>query len=196
MSLADVYDVEGSIAGIDDLLSREIFLTHEMGATIFSERLSARINRGTTGAIAQNIDWNIEFTNLAFGGSVGRVVGLTIFTDVVARLAIANLNLVDPIDGREIPLFVWDSNEASVIIRLSDEGAAAANVDMLIPINAGAIPPVIILGADQPGRMDSIFFRGSTNGFGAGTVTITALIHVLDPRLAGLSSRGIPVPSW
>jgi len=105
--------------------------------------------------------------------------------------------LVDARDGREIPIFVWDSNEGSVVTRLSDAGGAAANVDVLVPVSGGEIPPVIILGTDQARPVGTnVFFRGLSNGFGAGTVEVIALLHVLTARVEGLSSRGLPVPSW
>jgi len=196
-SLADAYDVEGSIAGIDQLLSREVTLVHDMGGVLFSERLSGRINRGVSGALSQDDDFDVVFSNLVESSGIGRVIGLTVFADVVARVGNVSLNLIDPIDGRETPLFAWDSNEGSVTTRLSDNGGAAANVDVLVPADLGGTrPPITILGSDQPRPMDSIAFRGLANSFGAGTVNLTALILVVDPRVEGLSSRGLPIPGW
>jgi len=54
VSLADAYDIEGSIAGVDELVTRDVSLTHDMAATIFSERVSTAIRRSATAALAQN----------------------------------------------------------------------------------------------------------------------------------------------
>lgn len=196
-SLADIYDVRGSIAGIDNLETRDLPIVHEMGATVFSERLSGRVQRGSSTAVLQNITWDIQFTDIVESGAIGRLAGVTVFADTGARVSNASLLLVDDRDDREIPIFVWDSNEGIVVTRLSDAGGAAANVDVLAPANGGEIPPVIILGSDQARPLGTnIFFRGLSTGFGAGTVEVIALLHILTARVQGLSSRGLPVPSW
>ena len=134
-SLADVYDVRGSIAGIDQLETNDLPIVHEMGATVFSERLVGRLNRGTSGAIAQNTTFDIDFASLVENEALARVVGISVWTDAAARLVNVAWLLVDDRDGREIPVWAWDSvNGISVITRLSNQGAAAANVDLLIPI--------------------------------------------------------------
>jgi len=199
-SLADMYDVRGSIAGIDELFTQELPIVHEMGATVFSERLSSRITRVTTGAILQNADWSVEIIGMVSGGVLGRLVGVSVFTTAVARVLNASLSLQDSLGNeREIPIFAWDaagSGAGSIVVQLRDEGAAIADFDVLIPSPTGAVLPVVLTGALQPRPLDTIVFRGLTAGFGAGTVATVCLAHMLFPFQSGLSSRGLPVPSW
>lgn len=193
-SLADVYDVEGSIAGIDHLLSGEVSLVHEMSGTIFSERLSMSIARANAGAVAQSTTWDITLADL--GAQAWRILGVMVLASVTARTAHAQVSVRDSRDGREMPIFVWDTaTDADSVIRIVENGGAAANQLALIP-NPLQIPSMG-LGRGQPQARDNeIVFRGSTTAFGAGTVTLIALIHTLRSQVGGLSSRGLPIPSW
>ena len=46
--------------------------------------------------------------------------------------------------------------------------------------------------------INDIAFRGVTSAFGAGTVVLTALIHIAFTHLGGNvpSNFGLPVPGW
>ena len=195
MSLADAYNVQGSVAGIDELISREVHLQHEMGGTIFSERLSGRIVRATTGATIQNTAFDTELTGLPDG--IYRVIGLTVLADVTGRLAFCQVSLRDTTNGNdnEIPIFVWDTdNDVTSDVRIDDNGVLGNQV-ALVP---AALPfvPVLCIGPDQPQQVGSqIFMRGLTTGFGAGDVTVVALAY-LAFQSGGVSSIGLPVPSW
>ena len=194
VSLADIYNVVGSIAGIEELISREVHPFHEMGTTIFSERVSADIIRATSGDILQNTDFDVVLDEL--GEVPSRLLGVCVLTDAVARLNYAQISVRDPTTEREIPLFVWDNNESSMVARIQENGAALTNWDYLAsPLNGPAVPSMLF-STRQPLDVNEIAFRGRSAGFGAGTVEVVALLYQAGPQLAGLSSRGLPLPSW
>lgn len=194
-SLADTYNVEGSIAGIDQLETRELPIVHEMGGTIFAERLSGGMDRRTTGAIAQNTDWDIILTGL--GRFPSRILGIFVFSDDASRLSHATVSVRDPLDEREVPIFAWDTGEAVVTVRIQDDGAAVANeVALNNVLNVAAATPSLLIGTDQPAPIDQMAFRGRTSGFGAGTVVVTMLMYKAFSEIGGISSRGLPLPSW
>jgi len=194
-SLADTYDVEGSIAGIDQLETRELPIVHEMGATVFSERLSGAIRRATSGAILQNTNFDIILTDLP--ATPSRVLGVTVVTDVAGRVSTAAILIRDAGAGREMPIFVWDSGEQFMVCRMVENNAAVGTLELLVTsLNLPGFPPSMIIGTDQPQEVDQIAFRGRSTGFGAGTVTITALIYLAFSEVGGISSRGLPIPGW
>lgn len=193
-SLADVYDVVGSVAGIDQLETRELPIVHEMGATVFSERLGGNFRRSSSGAIAQSTAWDNVLTGL--GATAVRVMGVLVITDNVSRVSVVTVSLRDPLDEREIPIFTWDSNEGNIGVRIEDNGAGAANtVALQNALNIGTLPSMLF-GRDQRQPISEIAFRGSTLAFGAGDVTTVALIYLAFAQIGGLSSRGLPIPSW
>jgi len=191
-SLADTYDVVGSIAGIEQLESREVSLLHEMGATIFSERLSAFLRRANTGVIAQNITWDIVLTDLPAFPS--RILGVTVFADNGGRVENAQVSIRDAGSGREIPIFAWEAGNTRATIRLEDNAGGVGLVSIL-QNNYGTLPAMLV-GTPAPQTVRDIAFRGDSTGFGAGDVTVTALIYIAFSQVGGISSRGLPVPSW
>jgi len=196
-SLADLYDVEGSVAGIDSLETRELPIVHEMASTVFSERCSGAIRIAQTAALAQNAAADVVLTDLPSG--VWRILNVVVFADVNARTSSAQVSLREPIVGREIPIFAWDStNDVQTNIRIVEDGAAAANV--FVHVSNFMNVPTMGIGAGQPQRVGEIAFRVLTSAFGAGTVTMTALIYLALSAIGGVpgntTSRGLPVPSW
>lgn len=191
-SLADVYDVEGSIAGIEELLSKDVNLVHEMGSTIFSERLSARMIALSSGALAQSLEWDINFS---FAEHT-RILAVQVVTATVARVNQASVALLSgaAVDDMEVPIWAWDANEGSVVARVLIGGAVATQAVLISPI----VPqvPSMLTGNDAPRPASTVSFRGGTTAFGAGTVITQALIYGLFPQVAGLSSRGLPIPGW
>ena len=194
-SLADVYDVEGSIAGIERLETHDLPIVHEMGATVFSERFSGAIRRISSGAIAQNSSWNVVATDLPT--TPARIFGVVVITaDDVSDLSDVAVLVRDSGDAREIPVFAWDSNEAAVRIPMEDDGGGITNQTGLANALNVATVPSMLIGSDQPQEVNQIAFRGRTIAFGAGTITTVALIYIGFSQIGGISSRGLPIPGW
>jgi len=198
-SLADTYDVQGSVAGIEQLETRELPIVHEMGATVFSERYSTFIRSANTGAIAQSTAFNVVLNDLP--GGAFRVFAIQVFIDTTARIDIASVAARDRGNDREIPIWIWDSTpDGEVRVRFVNDGAGAANVQFLQPSPANIIIPHMMAGAGQPQFVGDLAFRGTSNAFGAGTVTATVLIHLGFSAIGGVpgntTSRGLPIPSW
>lgn len=197
-SLADVYDVKGSIAGIDQLETRELPIVHEMGNTVFSERLGAEIVRLPTGDILQNA--NFDVTLASPPPNIFRVLGVVVLLDTTTRINIAQVSLRSTV-GREVPFFVWDiADDIETSIRIVENNAAATNT-IALRSRFGPQGGVPTLGvSDGQPRMvgEEIVFRGRAAGFGAGTVECIALVHLASPEVTqgSLSSRGLPVPGW
>jgi len=197
-SLADVYDVEGSIAGVDELITRDVTTFHEMGGTIFSERISGNIRRLSTGALAQNATFDLTITDLP--ASVSRILNMAIVMqigDLGSRVGRATVAIRSAVQGREVPVYVWDNALDSVAsIRIVDDGGAAGNTELLRPATMGLMSPGLLQGTGQPQVVSDIAFRGTINGFGAGTVELILLFQLAFSQIEGVSSRGLPVPSW
>ena len=197
-SLADIYDVAGSVAGIDQLETHELPIVHEMGATVFSERLATQITRVTSAATAQNTDINLVITTLPVVHS--RLLGLQIVSDDATRILRVVVLARNPTDGggQEIPIWTFDPAAGGEAIVMDDQGTLAA-LFVLIP-NIATTVPTLIGGSGQldAGQVDEVAIRARTTGFGAGTVFLRALLHVAFPRPRGVAdaSRGLPVPSW
>lgn len=192
-SLADTYDVQGSIAGIETLESREVSLVHEMGGTLFSERVSGFIRRQVTGDIVQSTTF--DFVNADLPNVPYRVLGVSVLASAANKTTQAAVSLRDPISGREIPIFVWDvANDKTSLVRIVENGAASGNFLALIP-NQTLVPNMGI-GSGQPQQVNELAFRGKSSAFGAGTVELTMLVYVAFSQIGGLSSRGLPLPGW
>ena len=192
ISLADIYDVEGSIAGIERLEAEDLHLVHEVGTTVFSERFGGEIVRLDSTAVLQNVAFDI--TTLLVGSNFTRVFGVQVFADVTSRLDNVAVSIRDVPALNEIPIFIWDSNDTERTVRIVDDGAAAADVFMLM---GAAQVPSMTFGNDQPTVTNGIVMRGESSGFGAGDVTCVALVYLgFASGAGGLSSFGLPVPSW
>jgi len=193
-SLADIYDVEGSVAGIEQLETRDLPIVHEMGATIVSERFTTRVFRIPTGAIAQDITFRVELSTLP--ATPTRLLGIQVITNTVARLTRVTVLGTDPTVEQDIPIWVWNAT-ASEVVALVDAGALAS-FDVLEQHPTMAIAPTFVGGNGQQDNMVSnVTLAGLTSGFGAGTVTITALLYLAFPRGdINISGRGLPIPSW
>jgi len=195
-SLADTYDVEGSIAGIERLESEDVTLVHEMGGTIFSERFSTFIRRAVSGDISQGISFNTILTDLPAG--VFKILGVFVTVDETTRMTSCVVSVRSAVSGREIPIWQWDvAHDDETAVRFSLDGAAAGTVIMLRPIVplAGGFP-VIVASAGQPQRNEEVAFRGIASAFGAGTVEASLELLVGFSQVGGISSRGLPIPGW
>lgn len=196
ISLADTYEVQGSEAGVEELLSKDVQLVHEMGGTIFAERMGAQVRRSTSGAIAQSTTFDVVTTN--FTRTMTRILGVACLSDNPGRVQNAMVAIRDGTAAaeREIPIFAWDANEASLDIRVQENGAAVTSLSFLQNALDIATLPSLMMGTDQRNFVDQIAFRGQTTAFGAGTVTITMLLYIAFTHLGGISSFGLPVPGW
>jgi len=200
VSLADVYDIEGSIVGVEELDARDVKTVHEMGATILSERLGAQIHLLQTSALAQNLTWDIELPPFR---DITRLLNVAVVHNTVTGRVLhtnVSLNNAFPGDESEIPLFNWTfgvGNDVTKTCRIKLSGLSVMDLLRLSP-GEGFTPPTLIVGTQQPQAVPTITWRGKTGGFGAGTVTVTALILVAAPSSvgSGLKNKGLPVPSW
>ena len=193
-SLADLYEVEGSIAGIEELETRELPIVHELGHTVFSERLGGIVRRANSGSIAQNVSFDVILAT-GFPG-IWRIVSVVVMTTDVARVTRAQVSIGNADDGREVPIFVWDTTlGTSAPVRIVENGGVVGDLDFLFPLGSLQVPSLGV-GPGQRDQMEQLVLRGLTAGFGAGTVNIIALIYVAFTHAGGLSSRGLPIPSW
>lgn len=193
-SLADVYDVEGSIAGVENLLSEEVNLVHEMGATISSERMAGVILTFPSGAISQSTSFNSNF-NIGTNASALRLLGIRVFADATARVARAQVSVTDvPVGAQtDMPVWVWNLGTEEEI-RVMRAGSVI-NATLLQPDEQPFLPN-LLLGTNQASSTPLISLRGVTLAFGAGTVTLTVHIYFAFAQLGGVSSRGLPLAGW
>lgn len=196
-SLADVYDVEGSIAGIDQLETREVQTVHDMAGTIMSERASGKIVESSSGDIAQNTAYDVVHGNEDWAPTPFRVLGCVVLANV-ARITLASILLRDPVADREIPIFVWDSAfDTFASVRIVKQAAAPATSAILRPVAGNMMMPSMGFGDSQPVTVPQIVFRGLSSGFGAGTVRIVSLVYIGYASAEGsINVRGLPIPSW
>ena len=144
LSLSDVYDIEGSIVGVDQLNAREVHLVHEMGGTLFSERLSGTIRRATT-SIAQSIQFNSVLTDLPAGPV--RVLAVEVHTSDASRINNVAVVMRDPTAGaaQDIPIWVWDEAN-SVTTDFDDADAGVAAHTTLVPGVVTQLPNIVMGG--------------------------------------------------
>lgn len=198
-SLADLYDVEGSIAGIDQLETRELPIVHEMGNTLFSERLRTRVFRVTTGAILQDVSFRIELDTLP--ETPCRLLGLQVISDNKARILRCAVYLTDPSLPQDFPVWVLSGATPTGESLVMEDAGTSATFDLLEPIAPNNQFPSFTGGREQGGGTDTMVsqltLQGRSTGFGAGSVVITALALLAFPaRDVNISSRGLPIPSW
>jgi len=195
-SLADAYDVKGSIAGIEQLNSQDVSLVHEMGATLASERFSTTIRQAVSGDINQSTVFSVTLSDLP--SPYYKIQAVMVEVDTAARMTLASLTVEDPVNSREIPIWWWDSTtDIETRIRWKEDAGGIATHQFL---EAGAgnrhFIPQTIAGTGQPQSTRDLVFRGQSNGFGAGTVEASILIHIEFIQVGGISSRGLPIPNW
>jgi len=201
VSLADVYDVEGSIAGVDSLDVTEVKAVHSLGPQIHSERLQVFNLVANTGGVLQNTNFETLFD--IFPDSINRLLSALVVADTAARTDFCSIAIRDPQDNRDHLIWVWDDNDdISAQARFRVSGGAVATFEALRPIVGvpGGLP-TIIGRTGLVSTMPTLVFGGRTTGFGAGTVTLRGLLQVARPNtIAPLpgepSSHGLPIPGW
>lgn len=193
-SLADVYDVQGSIAGIDQLQSQDVNLVHEMGSTVFSERFNLVIQKIESTGMAQSVNFLAVLGSLP--ATPWRVLGVNVFTDVAGRLDSVVVTLHDTGLGRDMPLFVWKSTvDSELVVRLRNDASTTSN-QVLLRSNGVGLVPTMGCGTDQRENVEQLAMQGTVKAFGAGTLDITATVLIGFAELGGVSSRGLPLPGW
>lgn len=193
-SLADQYDVRGSIAGIEQLESREVSLVHEMGATLFSERFRTTSRRINTGNVLQSVEFEVLITNLP--NAIVRVLGVQVIAAADGtRVADCQVSLFDPVDDQDFPIWVYDTATVQPV-RVVNDGVTG-EFDLLIPHPLLTLPTFLTGGFLQgTSPVSQLALRGKTTAFGAGTVNITAEIYLGFTFTSGVSAFGARVPSW
>ena len=193
-SLADNYDVAGSVAGIDQLNSEDVNLVHEMGGQLVSERMGARVLVIPSGLIAQSTAF---ITNFFTGNGITRILAIQVVTNGIGGLANLAVSVTTPVGvtSTDVPLFGWDSTGGLAVAIQVLINNTLATLSMLTPEAAIQVPQ-IMMGQNQAEPVSTLTMRGLTNAFGGGTIETTALIYTASPNVGGLSSRGLPMPSW
>lgn len=204
-SLADSYDVIGSIAGTEELLSREVSLLHELGGTMFSERLTSHITRISSGSLAQNASFDI--VSSPFADCPNRISLVQFIANAASKFKFCSLMIDDPNGSLEIPVDVWcgagattsGSGDSEAAIRFDDDGAGASAMSWLRPTLA--FEPVVIARMGGITGIPTLIFRGTAAAFGGGTAELLCYVHhmrptLLNPTPGSASSHGLPLPSW
>jgi len=192
VSLADVYNVEGSVGAIDQLRTEEVQLVHDMGATIFSERYQATIRRSSA-QYPQSDTISQALTDLP--RTPTRIHGIDVLTDDASRIAGVFVNVRTSLGvARDFPVWVWDATNNTAVF-LVDDGTGTA-LEILHPVPGLTHNPTMLSGSEPNQNISEIVIRGATTAFGAGTVDIIVLVHISFAAVGGLSSRGLPLPSW
>jgi len=198
-SLADVYDIEGSIVGLEDLDVNEIKGVHDLGPQIHSERLQTFLVLATSGAVAQSVGWNI--TTAGFPDSINRLLAVTVLSSVTARVSHCSVAIQDVESGREIPIWAWDETpDSEQLVQWSLDGAAVATFINLRSTAALSIPQ-LLTRTGVSNAMPALIFRGLTNAFGAGNVQVRVVYQLARPNSGNPpagepSSHGLPIPGW
>lgn len=197
-SLADSYDVSGSIAGVEDLITQDVQLIHEMGGTIFSERLTSQVLTIASGSTAQNSSFDGAYED--FSDSPTRILGIQVLTSAASRVQLASVSILEDDGSAEQPIFVFDStDDEEGLVRCTISGGGVANYGHLSPRLSAT--PTLVTRFGNSSNMPTLKLRGLTEGFGAGTVQVTALVHVARagpavPVAGTPESHGLPLPSW
>jgi hypothetical protein len=197
-SLADAYDVVGSIAGVEDLITADVQLLHEMGGTIFSERITSQVLTIASGSTAQNSSFTGSFEDAA--DSPTRILGIQVLTSTAGRVQLASVSILQSDGGQEQPIFVFDStDDEEGLVSCTIDGGASALYGHLSPRLSAT--PVLMTRMGNSNNMPHLKLRGLTEGFGAGTVQITALVLIARagpgvPVAGTPESHGLPIPSW
>jgi len=196
-SLADTYDVPGSVAGVEELLTREVPLSHEMGGTIASERMRDTFFVATSGNVLQSANFSAQLTN--FINVPTRILGVAVVGDVASRLNNVAVMLRNSA-GSEFPLLVFDDiTDTERNIRFDLDGVGVASMISYQP-NVVLTPTLLIRGG-AANVMGTIILAGTTTAFGAGNLVVTMIVHTArpsrdTPAAGAADSFGLPFPSW
>ncbi len=199
-SLADTWQVEGSVAGVENLESKDVSLFEEMGGRVHSERIQSFFIELDSGAVAQSTAFNITAGGIP--DSINRVLGIWGIATNSARVDNWTLYQAaqDAAGQGEIPMYHWDNADDSTGgIRWSDHGNAAASFVLLKSLSIWG--PSLLTRTGVENDLPDLILRGITSAFGAGTVQLRVLVHLCrpdpgNPAPGQPSSHGLPIPSW
>lgn len=199
-SLADVYDIEGSVVGLERLDVSEIQGVHDIGPQIHSERLNAFHRRITSSAELQNQSINSSLSGIP--DCVNRILSVSMIADAASRISFASIAIADPSSAVEHIIWAWDDvNDVEGPVRW-DDGTGATVVSLLRATHGpSGANPNLLLRTGASWRMPILILRALTSAFGAGTVTLTAGIQLArpdrsQPTAGEPSSHGLPIPGW
>jgi len=200
-TLADIYDVDGSIVDIEELDSASVKTVHEMGGTIFAERIEGHILTASTGDIAQTLGFKATISGLAKVPTM-RLLGIFVTVDVTSRLLTCSVSIRGQAQAgglaQEFPIWVWDpstdGSTETVVRHFLDD--TVVNSIALRALPEFTFLPNMLIGFPQPVRANSIAVNGITATFGAGTVDITLMAYMIFPAAPALEGGGLPIPSW
>lgn len=203
-SLADIYDVEGSVVHVDELEASVVTTFHELGATIASERMGSSIIGLTATGLGQNADI-LAFpgggtaTDTPFPG-ITRVLSVFVYASA-QRINDVSVNTYDPDSGREMPLFMWEAATDDIFTARILAPGGAGGYKVLRPKAFYPHLPGFMFGPGQRAQVPTLAMRGTTSGFGAGTVDLYAIAQVVTADVTGTgtgapSNVGLPIPSW
>jgi len=198
IALADIYQIEGSIVGVEKLETNEVPVVHELGGTIVSERLRGiQLLLSTTPL--QSADFSVSSGQVA--DCPNRIIAASVFIPaaMAGDVGTCNLSIEDGGTGRQTVFWSFDSAvDAESAIRWND----GTGVLDMIELRPGRITlPSLMVRVDVGTNMPVVRLQGTTTAFGAGTVEIQALVHLVransgTPQQGQASSHGLPLPSW
>jgi len=117
-----------------------------------------------------------------------------VLVDTVARVSIAAVMAQSVVQAREFPIWVFDDNNTDTI-RFFENGVEATQ-NVLRGRETYSLLPSILATLNQQQAVGGLVLRGNTSAFGAGTVELTLLAFLSFAAQEGLSSAGLPIPSW
>jgi len=199
-SLADIYDVKGSVVSLEEVDAQVIAGVHDMGGLILSERMGSSINLLQTGDLLQTVD--ILVTGATQFPGITRILNLYVFADAASRVEQVSINVASEDGAREVPIWVWDSgNDAAFPQRIRTPGGAYAVFTALRSLDPMQSLPGMLFGAGQRAQVGHLTMTGTTLTFGAGTVEVFMVAQIATADILGTgvgspSNVGLPIPSW
>lgn len=195
-SLADQYDVLGSIAGVDELLSKDVSLVHEMGEVLLSERMGTSILQMSTAALVA--DTNFEITTTTLPDTPTRIMAIECLSLAgdINEIARAAVTLQDPSSGREFVIWSFDeTNDTEQSVFWSDNGAARSAVNFMLPsIN---FAPLLLMRMGVLDDMPTLNFTGRSAAVVGTTVVARVMLYFASPSGGPAGATvGLPIPSW
>lgn len=198
IALADQYQIEGSIVGVENLQTEDVSLVHEMGAAMASERMKQIQVLMEPTAPLENINFSLSSGNVA--DCPNRILHAAVYIPAAnaGDITSCQLSIEDGSTGVNTVFFEFnDAQDDEGAIRW-DDGTGVAD---MLTLRGRLTLPSLLIRPNIGSVMPSIRFAGKTSGFGAGTVAVAALIHLvrpaqLVPQPGQASSHGLPLPSW